>query len=289
MRKYIIFLVFSFFYIPLGWTQTQVVVDFSADHSEGCDSLVVQFTEQTLGNYTYNWFFGDSAIGNDSQKKAANPKVKFYPGKYEVTLTVYRSDIPYGKNTKVIDVHISPVARLKDTTITKEYYRRYFIEQSTLDPRSSNDTNYHYSFKFDFGDNTSYTGIEKEALYPHIFQDKGNYTVTLIVSDKYLCADTASINITISDSVELIVPNVFTPNNDSVNDLFIVRSNGVTNLKLQVYNRDGVKIFENTAATVTWDGKTLSGMEAPTGIYIVIITSEQNKYPVKKQALYLFR
>lgn len=296
MRKYIIFFVLNIFFIPLGLSQA---VDFSMWWTEGCDSLTniaqgcdsleVRFRNATPGTYTFKWDFGDPAVGNDSLRKVPNPTVKFYPGKYSVTLSAFRGGIPYGNKTKTVDVHISPVARLKDTSITKEYYRRYFIEQSILDPRSTTDTGFHYSFKFDFGDNDTYTGTKKRALYPHLYMDKGNFKVTMIVSDKFSCADTASINITISDSSNLIIPNVFTPNNDSINDLFIVRSNGVTNLTLQVFNRDGVKIFENTAATIMWDGKTISGMDAPTGIYIVVITSEQNKYPVKKQALYLFR
>lgn len=43
------------------------------------------------------------------------------------------------------------------------------------------------------------------------------------------------------------MPNIFTPNNDGINDLFVpVISIGIVSMNTTIYNRWGNKIFETT-------------------------------------------
>ncbi|WP_185145811.1 T9SS type B sorting domain-containing protein [Chryseobacterium sp. SNU WT5] len=73
----------------------------------------------------------------------------------------------------------------------------------------------------------------------------------------------------------LNIKNVFTPNNDGINDTWIIDDLNVfegakTNLK--VYNRLQEKIFEQESATrLEWDGKTLSRV-VPTDSYWYVLT-----------------
>lgn len=74
-------------------------------------------------------------------------------------------------------------------------------------------------------------------------------------------------------AVEL--PNVFTPNNDGVNDLFepVGAINHVCGT-LQVYNRWGNLIYENReGAGISWDGRNTSGKPVPVGTYFYVYTS----------------
>jgi gliding motility-associated-like protein len=76
-------------------------------------------------------------------------------------------------------------------------------------------------------------------------------------------------------SVDTFMPNLFTPNNDGVNDVFRIRSTGIQSVTLKVIDRQGVVVYEThdiTEATTTgWDG-TYRGKELPTGTYTWLIT-----------------
>jgi gliding motility-associated-like protein len=53
----------------------------------------------------------------------------------------------------------------------------------------------------------------------------------------------------------IYIPNAFTPNEDGVNDVFLVRSTIIKNMRLEVYNRWGNKVFESDNINKGWDGK----------------------------------
>ena len=64
---------------------------------------------------------------------------------------------------------------------------------------------------------------------------------------------------------EVSIPNVFTPNNDSVNDFFsIVTANSEQVLMMQVWDRWGNKVYEGTEP---WDG-TYDGKPAAADVYL---------------------
>jgi gliding motility-associated-like protein len=100
--------------------------------------------------------------------------------------------------------------------------------------------------------NTSYT-----------FDTSGLYTVSLIAYNNLpQCADTFSLQIIVYDSLIIQIPNVFTPNNDGINDVFAISVDGAKEIKLIISNRWGnvVKEYENNTLTSpisinAWDGK----------------------------------
>ena len=63
-------------------------------------------------------------------------------------------------------------------------------------------------------------------------------------------------------------PNAFTPNGDSINDVFKpLFFCPVQTAHLRVYNRWGQKVFETHNPTEGWDG-TVDGAEAPSDVYV---------------------
>jgi gliding motility-associated-like protein len=79
-------------------------------------------------------------------------------------------------------------------------------------------------------------------------------------------------SITIGDGVcNLYVPNSFTPNADTKNDLFKASyGDNVTEYQLQVFNRYGQIIFTTTDKNKGWDG-TYKGAAQPYGSYVWVI------------------
>ena len=89
------------------------------------------------------------------------------------------------------------------------------------------------------------------------------------------------------------VPNVFTPNGDGKNDVFMARALSVEDFHGVVLNRWGRKIYEWSDPGGGWDGK-INGKYANPGTYYYIITArgrEKNNPPryVKKGAFMLIR
>jgi gliding motility-associated-like protein len=78
------------------------------------------------------------------------------------------------------------------------------------------------------------------------------------------------------DSLEpqIYIPNVFTPNGDGENDVFKLITQNIKDLKAEVYNRWGIRVNSFSGVNGNWQGKTIAGDSAPTGIYYVIITAE---------------
>jgi len=85
----------------------------------------------------------------------------------------------------------------------------------------------------------------------------------------------------------IFVPNAFSPNGDSLNDVWKVSAISIYNVvgdkltqfSAKVYNRWGTLVFESDDIYKGWDGN-FNGGKAPTGVYIYIISAEgiDNKF-----------
>lgn len=80
-----------------------------------------------------------------------------------------------------------------------------------------------------------------------------------------------------SDGVSHIsLPNVFTPNHDSINDVFAPFIDEISSMDMYIYNRWGNLIFESHQVRSFWDGYTNSGEPCSDGIYFCVITATGN-------------
>lgn len=128
-----------------------------------------------------------------------------------------------------------------------------------------------YSFKWS-GDFVPSLDSLSKAVY--VYNADASYNIRLSLVEKAINrtinADTV---IVIQTPVGLVVPNVFTPNADGVNDRFKVFYDGVTELEITIFTRTGVKVFNSKAPSIVWDGYTASGGIASDGIYYYVITA----------------
>ena len=64
------------------------------------------------------------------------------------------------------------------------------------------------------------------------------------------------------------VPNVFTPNNDQMNDFWnLEQAYLYSDSEIKVWGRFGRKVFESIGYENPWDGKTENGNDVPDGVY----------------------
>lgn len=82
----------------------------------------------------------------------------------------------------------------------------------------------------------------------------------------------------------LVMPNVFSPNGDGVNDTFdAVFIQDVFNPQLWIFDRWGEQLFYTVDLTKGWDG-TFEGEQRPNGSYHYFVLYEDQEFEEQKQA-----
>ena len=106
----------------------------------------------------------------------------------------------------------------------------------------------------------------------YVFVNAGIYKLLYSCANDAGCQAKDSVEITvISNKVELIVPDVFTPNGDGVNDLFSFKISGIKQINGTIYSRWGQKVYSWEGLQPDWDG-TIQGKKATEGVYFYVIS-----------------
>lgn len=125
--------------------------------------------------------------------------------------------------------------------------------------------------EWDFG--TGDISISKETTYT--FEKAGQYEITLEVKDAFgnIATDTKTITVSPTSSIDDI-PNIFSPNNDFINDNFIVKHQNISEFNLYVYNKKGELVFETNNIDEGWNGYNQFDEEVKPDNYIYMIRAE---------------
>ncbi|MBL4657867.1 MAG: gliding motility-associated C-terminal domain-containing protein, partial [Flavobacteriales bacterium] len=95
-------------------------------------------------------------------------------------------------------------------------------------------------------------------------------TYSVVVFDASGCQLDASTTIP-TPICEIVVPNTFSPNDDSFNDTWYIESlSTYTQCKVKVYNRWGDIVFKSTGYDEPWDGK-YANIGVPAAVYYYVI------------------
>ncbi len=126
------------------------------------------------------------------------------------------------------------------------------------------------SWAWSFGDGSTANG----QTPVHVFNTAGTYTVTETVTSAAGCTSKTTLIIIVNDVISFIsIPNVFTPNSDNINDIFVVNSQGISDFDMNIYDRWGIKMTELYSAQEGWDGRTIAGLPASDGTYFYILAA----------------
>ncbi len=125
-----------------------------------------------------------------------------------------------------------------------------------------------YFWHFGTGD----TSIMVNPSYT--FTNIGIYNVCLTAISATGCIDTVCSMIDIYLNSVFIIPNIFTPNDDNINDVFTIQCKGLIKMDAEIYNRWGQKECEWHTINGGWNGRSASGIQASDGTYYFIIKAE---------------
>lgn len=122
-------------------------------------------------------------------------------------------------------------------------------------------------YLWNFGDSTDFS---EETNPVHEYKTGGFWDATLIAYNNLPeCADTAGGMIA---AIDLFAPNIFTPfDKDGKNDTFVVRTDGLSMIKVTIFNRWGKTIKTWEDLKYGWDGTNNGGQPVEDGIYYYIV------------------
>jgi len=145
-----------------------------------------------------------------------------------------------------------------------------FINNST-NYAFSQDVNADTTFVWEFsieGDTTVIISHATDEIVNYPYSSEGLYSVCLTVIENLNgCEHLTCQEIQIYDCPNLVIPNVFTPDGDDINDVFFFPNVAVIEFECTVYDRWGNEMFVFPNIETTWDGTNKNGKPCSNGVY----------------------
>jgi gliding motility-associated-like protein len=239
--------------IAVSGSTVAPTLSVTATSSIACGSSSAQLSANAPGSsITYNW--SGPTGGIVSGGNTATPDVSI-AGIYTVVIT-----------------NASGCTSSATVAVTQNSISAAFTADPTggVIPLNVNTTNQStgsgLTYSWNFGNGSNSTDVNPATVY----NNSGSYTITLIATSGN-CTDTATAVIVVEDNLSLEIPNVFTPNGDGINDLFTIKSTGIKEISLQIFNRWGQKLYEFTGVKAAWDGMTPLGAKCPDATYFYFV------------------
>ena len=130
------------------------------------------------------------------------------------------------------------------------------------------------SYAWNFG-NGNTLAVSNTNTVSSTYLTAQSYTVWLVASNGF-CADSALTTIIVlpAGAPEIVIPNVFTPNEDNSNDEWIIQTTNVASIEIVILNRWGNVMAQITDLATGWNGKTTKGDDATDGTYFYKYTAQ---------------
>lgn len=265
-------------YVTAGTYQVKLVAAATGGCADSVTKVVDQFFEQPVADFTVNaalceetpvtltnrstapgssvtawdWNFGD---GTTSRSKTP---IKIYntPGKYTITLTVNSAK---GCSSAVasapVTVYLQPVIDAGQDIAAEE--------GDLVQLKATANSN-----SLQFAWSPAQLVSNPSILQPTIKVSE-DVVLTLTAKGENNCIAVDDIQILVQRPV--VVPNIFTPNGDGINDTWVIKNLSMyRNAVVQLFNRYGQKVVLFKGDSKAWDG-TVNGTPVPAGVYYYII------------------
>jgi gliding motility-associated-like protein len=123
------------------------------------------------------------------------------------------------------------------------------------------------TYTFEYSDGSTEDVLPGGVPALHSFAHNGYYRVRITASNGSCETSlTLPVDTRYRDAVKF--PNVFTPNNDGINDVYEV-TEGPAQISFQVFNRWGTLVYSTQSLPIRWNGRMdNSGMDCPEGTYL---------------------
>jgi gliding motility-associated-like protein len=224
-----------------------------------------------VGNAGFSW----SSQGGQVTGDPNDPSIEVATsGTYTVSVINLDNGCSSEASVEVINAISFPQITMGQADTLSCRQPQVIITGSTVQPEGVELTWSHSDNGIIAGGNTLEPVVNQEGYYLLSAFDPSNgcssADSTYVFSDGDIEVDFSS----------LTFPNVFSPNNDGVNDRWfpVLRANPsfdvmdyITQYELQVFNRWGSVVYENEGKKQRWDGRDSGGNVLNDGVYLFII------------------
>lgn len=204
-------------------------------------------------NFTYNWVSlpGGTSVGTTEDISG------LAVGAYQLTVT--------DANSCTVTSSIFTVA--SGPSVTADFTTDVSFGTTPLVVTIDNNTTGATSYAWSFG-NTQTSALQNPT--PVTYINSGTYTITLVASNG-TCTETYTVLVIAELPSTIVIPNIFSPNGDGLNDQFTIYSSGMKTLNVDIFNRWGQKVALIENVGQAWDGKLHNGDDASEGTYFYML------------------
>ncbi len=251
----------------------QPKASFIATPNQVCINSSIQFTDNSNGitSAPVSWFW-DLANGNTSSQ--ANPVKQFSDsGTFNISLYIYNQQ-GCVSDTAIQQVIVNPYPKLNmgpDLVV---------LQGGVIAIKPSYYGN-NLSFKW-----TPASYLSSDTAAHPLASPPDDIRYYLVLTGIGGCSVNDSIFITVLKSP--IIPNIFSPNGDGINDTWQIKYlDSYPGATVDVYNRYGQPVFHSNGYSIPWDG-TYNGAALPVGTYYYVINPRNNK-PIYNGSISIIR
>ena len=235
------------------------IITIHANPPSGCQPFTTALSAtSTPVAQSYSW-----TVNNGFNSTDPSPTLLFLnSGQYDVSLEITDMNGCVNNITEAdfITVNPKPTVTFSFTPEVGYVSKPVTFTSSIVAPNSQ--------YIWNFGDGQTATS-QSEAI-DHYYGMTGLVSITHIYINEFGCSDTATLPLNVI--VDIVVPNVFTPNNDGSNDTFVIDGlQYVDGAVMKIYNRWGRKIYHSDNYKNDWNGG-----DSADGVYFYILTLPDN-------------
>ena len=244
-------------------------VSFDVDF-EDCNVNDIEISINASGgipNYFYSLSYDNNIVDSNTNGNFEGLEA----GEYLVSV----NDSNNCESESYISLNSSPLANFE----TDEFEFSLSNEPTEFTDLSIDNNIISWSWDFGDGNNSNQQNPTNQYLQP------GVYFITLEVVDIFGCSDVITKELRVLQDYYSYTPNIFTPNNDGMNDTF---SPSLMNIdyesySLTIFDRWGNELFKTNKYEEGWDGKQINGEMLPSDIYSYKVVYKTNMGIEKKE------
>ena len=249
----------------VNWFPVPPLIVIEPSQADGCPPLNVFFNNLSTpidDSYEITWDFGDGGTGNAISPNHLYTEPFLYTVKVGITSPIGCYTERIFEDWILIDSFPEADFSWNPDRITNFEPEVNFVDQSIRA----------VAWEWDFANGAGIAYMQNPSFS---MPDTGLQTVQLIVQSKEGCLDTIQKVIDVIPEIRFFMPNAFTPNEDSVNEIFMPGGyfRGLKDYKMTIWNRYGELVFESDDPYAGWNGKKNNvGRNAPNGIYVCLVS-----------------
>ncbi len=207
--------------------------------------------------YYYQWYDGTVPIANNNSPTLSN----LGPGSYSVVVTDLYGCVALGG--------INSFTVASSSNISSSFTANPYLGTVPLNVVFTPNTTTAATYSWTLGNGSAATSTSTQTTYT----TAGSYTVTLVTTNG-TCTSSTSQVIVVDGIPGIVIPNIFTPNGDGINELFGIQCTGIADLNAGIYNRWGTLISTIEGVNGTWDGTSATDKTLSEGTYFVIVKAK---------------